>query len=299
MPTGKIYLGSTLISDPGAGGGSTPPLWTPADTTTALWLDASDATSITLTSGAVSQWNDKSGNGRHFSQGTAAKRPNVTSAEINGLDVVTFDGTNDYLTAVTTVSNWAWLNDADGVSMYFVIRHRHDNTAGIIIDSHGTSSGNRGASVFIDDRASVSRADVLANQIGDGITTLSISNITANNWIPASAVALVSIINDPDALPAAARSRVWKNSGNLSQTNASTDQHVDGDPAFVPRIGSLSNSENAFLNADFCEMVCRIGLDNEADRQRMEGYLANKWGRVSELPTEHLFKAAPPYKPAA
>ena len=35
-----------------------------------LWLDASDSSTITEVSGAVSQWDDKSGNGNHVSQGT-------------------------------------------------------------------------------------------------------------------------------------------------------------------------------------------------------------------------------------
>ena len=36
----------------------------PSDIETALWLDAADASTITESGGAVSQWNDKRGNGR-------------------------------------------------------------------------------------------------------------------------------------------------------------------------------------------------------------------------------------------
>jgi hypothetical protein len=54
-------------------GGNSP--WTPANTTTALWLDAADATTITTVSSAVSQWNDKSGNNRNATQATASQRP--------------------------------------------------------------------------------------------------------------------------------------------------------------------------------------------------------------------------------
>ena len=49
--------------------------WTPADITTALWLDAADASTITHSGGTVSQWNDKSGNSRHVSQGVTAQQP--------------------------------------------------------------------------------------------------------------------------------------------------------------------------------------------------------------------------------
>jgi len=61
-----------------------------------LWLDASDSSSVTLTSGAVSQWNDLSGNNRHATQGTANNRP-AYSATVNGRNVITFDGVNDCL----------------------------------------------------------------------------------------------------------------------------------------------------------------------------------------------------------
>jgi hypothetical protein len=61
-----------------------------------LWLDASDSTSVTLVSSAVSQWNDLSGNNRHATQGTGNNRP-AYSATVNGRRVITFDGVNDSL----------------------------------------------------------------------------------------------------------------------------------------------------------------------------------------------------------
>jgi spore coat protein U-like protein len=61
-----------------------------------LWLDASDSSSVTLTSSAVSQWNDLSGNNRHATQGTGNNRPTYTD-KVNGRNVITFDGTNDSL----------------------------------------------------------------------------------------------------------------------------------------------------------------------------------------------------------
>jgi hypothetical protein len=85
-----------IVQRPRVGGAT---LWTPSQLTTALWLDAADAGTITTVSGAVSQWNDKSGNGRNAIQATAANRPALTSAGLNGLDVLTFDGINDSLLA--------------------------------------------------------------------------------------------------------------------------------------------------------------------------------------------------------
>ncbi len=63
----------------------------------AFWLDASDADSITDSAGAVSQWNDKSGGGNHAIQATGANQPITNSTTLNSLNVVDFDGSNDFL----------------------------------------------------------------------------------------------------------------------------------------------------------------------------------------------------------
>jgi hypothetical protein len=58
----------------------------------ALWLDASDTATITESGGAVSQWDDKSGNGRNVTQGTGAAQPTTNLNSINGKNVLRFDG---------------------------------------------------------------------------------------------------------------------------------------------------------------------------------------------------------------
>jgi hypothetical protein len=58
--------------------------WTPAEIPTALWLDANDASTITLNGSTVSAWADKSGNGRNVTQGTAANQPTYVTSGISG-----------------------------------------------------------------------------------------------------------------------------------------------------------------------------------------------------------------------
>jgi hypothetical protein len=61
------------------------------------WYDASDAASITHVAGAVSQWNDKSGNDYHVTQGTAANKPTYSATGLGGSQPsLSFDG-GDYL----------------------------------------------------------------------------------------------------------------------------------------------------------------------------------------------------------
>ena len=62
-------------------------LWTPALLRPSLWLDASDISTITVSSG-VSEWRDKSGNGRHAA--TAVRQPILSFNVQNSLSAITF-----------------------------------------------------------------------------------------------------------------------------------------------------------------------------------------------------------------
>jgi PKD repeat protein len=59
----------------------------------------------TLVAGAISQWDDSSGNGYHLTQGTAINRPTYNSSLLtfNGVTYGggVFDGVNDFLSAIT------------------------------------------------------------------------------------------------------------------------------------------------------------------------------------------------------
>ena len=63
-----------------------PQLWRPSNlgANLSLWLDAEDSASITLNGSTVSQWNDKSGNGRHVSQAAAASQPTYRATGMLG-----------------------------------------------------------------------------------------------------------------------------------------------------------------------------------------------------------------------
>lgn len=66
--------------------------WLPTDEASLIaWYDATDGATITLDTGAVSQWNDKSSNGYNLIQGNATYRPTVATAAINGQNAIEFD----------------------------------------------------------------------------------------------------------------------------------------------------------------------------------------------------------------
>ena len=76
----KLYTNVAAYAPAGGGGGA----WTPASVSTDFWFDASNAASITASSGAVSQWNDLSGNGRHATQSSGSFKFTDTASAQNG-----------------------------------------------------------------------------------------------------------------------------------------------------------------------------------------------------------------------
>lgn len=72
------------------------------------WYDASDAGSITASSGAVSQWNDLSGNGRHVTQSTAGAKPTTGTRTLGGLNVLDFDGGDHLNLSTISFATGAW-----------------------------------------------------------------------------------------------------------------------------------------------------------------------------------------------
>ncbi|MFN8711204.1 MAG: hypothetical protein ACK5Z2_00025 [Bacteroidota bacterium] len=83
MPRGYNQLDAAFIQNR---------LWSPIVLRPALWLDAADISTITVATG-VSEWRDKSGNNRHFTQSTPANQPAYNRNGINGLGSISFDGT--------------------------------------------------------------------------------------------------------------------------------------------------------------------------------------------------------------
>ncbi|MDA8775644.1 putative Ig domain-containing protein, partial [Opitutales bacterium] len=74
-----------------------------------LWLDADDNSSINLSSNAVSQWRDKSGNNNHLTQSTAANRPSLATKAIQ------FDGVDDGFTLTNDLSH-------SNLNVFFVVK---------------------------------------------------------------------------------------------------------------------------------------------------------------------------------
>ena len=86
-------------------------LWLDATDLTTLWQESSRTTQVSSPSDEVGAWDDKSGGGNHWTQGTATKLPLYKEDFNTSYPSVWFDGINDYLIgAMSEVSSdWTFL----------------------------------------------------------------------------------------------------------------------------------------------------------------------------------------------
>lgn len=98
----------------------------------ALWLDASDSSTITTSTG-VSEWRDKSGKGNNFAQTTGNNQPTVTTAGQNGLNTLTFNGSSQKL-----LSTSASLSLSSTHSVFAVVNPRIRKISAILVGSINT-----------------------------------------------------------------------------------------------------------------------------------------------------------------
>lgn len=103
--------------------GKPAPAFSPLTLSPALWLDASDATTLYQSNGGilasadgdpVGYWLDKSGNSRHATQVNGTLKPLLKTAILNGKNGILGDGVDDYLQSAADMNGWA------GTTWFFV-----------------------------------------------------------------------------------------------------------------------------------------------------------------------------------
>ncbi|MFK7849884.1 MAG: DUF6288 domain-containing protein [Akkermansiaceae bacterium] len=238
--------------------------WSPESLVPALWLDASDTESITLAAGKVAEWGDKSGNNRNATQTTATNQPTLTSGGLNGMDVLTFDGSSDFLNVD--------LDFMAGVDhSVFVVTKTTAHT-----DIYGAANGGSGSnSLHVGYRSSSSyRMNYWAN---DWYGTVSSNH-------QSGATNLLNFVWQPGV-----SKEIFANGFSEGTTsNAGLIATMSGG-------GRISNVVgHGFYGGDLAEFIVFDRALTLAERQSMEGFLAHKWGTDNLLEAEHPHKAQGP-----
>jgi hypothetical protein len=234
-------------------------IWTPAEMTTFRWHDAYDEDTITDTAGDVSQWDDKSGNSAHLKQTIGGDQPTTGTGQINNLNAIDFNGTADWF---RYDSLWSMLDK----QMFFVCESRDTTTDFQMFFSQFTNN------IYL---CTAKTTGLL--RYGGGAQRYP-------TW-----VSTLGMVDDTPAL-------VWWQTGTGSNTlqggvNGTIEDSTytdDGDGTTdLDSVGARYGSQN-YWNGYMGEIIV-TGILTTAERQKVEGYLAHKWGLESSLPVGHPY----------
>ena len=228
------------------------------------WWDASDSSTLTISSGVVTQATDKSGNGYTLSVPlvSGATGASIGNRTLNGLNVFEFTGSNNN---VLENNSFTWNQVTNAIGFAMVYRLDDDG----LTDQDFIMSGSNSSS-----RISIRR------QL-DGSWQLLVSGgsiqTTSKRGIEPVTQMMVAKFNTSNSFI-----RIDGNqeaSGTIGNTNF-----------------SAVNISGNYLNQQGIEgYVAEIIFFSDLTKtEEIEGYLSHKWGRTADLPATHPYKTTAP-----
>lgn len=270
-----------------------PVLWAPAYQTNALWLVGDDSSTISTATG-VSEWRDKSGNQRNFTQATGANQPPNSQDQLNGRNVLSFNG-SQYLTSPAATSTWNFLHNSSW-SMHVVWKagNSNDPNAFYGLLGNATVPNEVGFYILYDDRASSSRNDRVTASVFRGVAGAgTVLNRSADNAHPANVPVIFSCISDPSNAIAANRSIMRVNNSGPIQNNITANAPSAANASLALQIGAIGNNSGPLVGY-IAEIIIVPGAQTTSEQEINRGYLAHSWGLTANLPNDHPYKTVPP-----
>lgn len=237
-------------------------LWLDADDPSTLF-DATSGGSLVAADGAVARWEDKSGNGRHFTQATSGSRPLRKTSQQNGKDTLLFDGSNDEMVGSDFL-------DADtGSLVAFVVLRRNATGASHEILTKATDT----AGWYF----GFTNTDTLRLYNGNNSADTRVDTASS---VSASSYSLIFLSATAGSFhqPAYRKNGTLLSSGSPSESGGGYRTPVNTSAAV--RLGSqIYNGVNYYLfNGNIAEVVLYNSALSDTDRAAVESYLLNKWG---------------------
>ena len=251
-------------------------LWSPAsDITTAMWLDASDTTSYTLSGSVLNTVTDKAGNFTVSVDGS----PTRISSSLNSLNVWDFDG-NESL--ITNSGPWASSGNHWAIGVF----QWHSTTS--TKDSFWSADGSKTYAVSSstigtwDGEIDYDGSNSISSGLAKNIFTVGINSST---WTIVSTVfnktggRIIGRLNGT--------TRTGVDSYDSSMNTNATDVRM------------MRNRANVKLDGRMAEYFHVAGAPGTGgtditDVEKAEGYIAHKWGLASSLPSSHPYKSVAP-----
>ena len=234
-----------------------------------LWLDASDSSTITHSSGSVSQWADKSGNDYHAHQTTLTKQPQFLQNSISGNPAIFFDGSDDSLVSYTRLG----LPANPAITIFVVCKPMQHGSGGTRILKIG--AGDYALSVG-------AGSSGWAWRYNGGFETY--LNVGLN-----SQYVLAYVRPNGGNF---ASGRFFLNGVEQSRKDGGGDTLYPSNTHSLYSIGSNDGENYALFNGLIGEIIVS-NSDSVANRQEIEGFIAKKWGLGGNLPSNHPRKNYP------
>ena len=247
--------------------GSTNAAWDPSSITTRLWLDMDDQTTFTSSAGNVTAIADKSGNNYTFNAASGSTLTAVNTAQ-NNKNILRFDNNSD----ATSNTNIAFSSTA--VHKWFFVVKVTSSDAFDALVTYSKGNPTLQMIMFNFSGAGVFSGDWYMNP-GNSMTGNSTNLL--NQWVMLSAE-----FDIPNGQATLALNATEYNT-NVAQSGLST-------------MGAGSVKLNDYQNnadSDWGEIVFVEDV-TQANSDKIEGYLAHKWGLTADLPSSHPYKTTAP-----
>lgn len=247
--------------------------FSPLDVGVSLWLDASDAStlydattggSLVAADGLVARWEDKSGNANHATQGTSGNRPTRKTGIQNSLAILRFDG-GDHLAGAA--------NATTGNAKTVIALCKSSNATGGSVWCSRTSG-----------RAFLARTLRLGLSYISGDVTVTNVTTTLDITTPMQSFFLQAW-RSPSGLAIEYRAN------GAAQSTSGTILSDTGATGY--RVGAASTLIQLWPG-DIAELCVIDAYATTADVEKLEGYLAHKWGTTSSLDASHPYKSVAP-----
>ena len=230
-----------------------------------LWLDATDSTTIASTSNNVSTWTDKSSTGAVFDSTNTVE---TGTQNINGKNAMYFGGSSYF------ESRFREIQTGHSYSI-FVVAQMDDIDAGV--DSLIALRGGIN-SWQVDAGGTAGSGDFTVRVAGSSVTSKQFSAVDAPGpsiyaFVFNLSANTVEVFLDGLSLG----TTVYSSSTWESNTNQRF-------------LIAANRARSEFIEGKVGELIMTDSVISAMNRQKVEGYLAQKWGIKSKLPNNHPFK---------
>jgi hypothetical protein len=241
-----------------------------------LWLDASDAStlydattggSLVAADGGVARWEDKSGNGRHFTQSTSANRPLRKINQQNGLGTLLFaagavSSRGDDILIGSDFGDY--LQSGQSATVFVVFRTLTSDVRHELINKQDSSGGWR----FLVE--SDNKVKLFFDDNSGGRTT-----VETASTVSTSSYSVLVFKASGGSLSSAA---IYRNGASLAVSASGSVQSVADNSAAV-EVGGGTSAGVIYdsLDGGIAEIImCNAAL-SDTERASVENYLIAKW----------------------